>query len=120
MTAIASTTIAQPYENEDVTAKLTNLTFTALASGATHTFPVGSRGVILLVKNTNATTAATVTIESTYDSFGRQGNITAYSLTAGEEYARKFLPQGWENAAGSGVVNVTVSASGLEFCAIAL
>lgn len=120
MTAIAATTIAQPYENEDVTAKLTNLDFTALAAAATHTFPVGSRGVILLVKNTNATTAATVTISSSYDDYGRQADITAYELTAGEEYARKFLPKGWENAAGSGLVNVTVSASGLEFCAIAL
>lgn len=120
MTAIAKTEIAQPYENEDVTAKLTQLPFTALASGATHTFPVGARGIVLLVQNTNATTAATVTIESSYDDYGRQGDITAYSITAGEIYARKFLPKGWENAAGSGQVNVTVSASGLEFCAIAL
>lgn len=120
MTAIAATTIAQPYENEDVVAKLTNLDFTALASGSTHTFAVGSRGVILLVKNTNATTAATVTISSTYDDYGREADITAYSLTAGEQYARKFLPKGWETASGSGVINVTVSASGLEFCAIAL
>jgi len=120
MTALTAIEIAQPYENEDVVAKLTALTFTALASGATHTFPVGSRGVILLAKNTNATTAATVTITSSHDDYGRQADITAYSLTAGSQYARKFLPKGWENAAGSGVVNVTVSASGLEFCAIAL
>lgn len=120
MTAIAKTTIAQPYENEDVTAKLTNLNFTALASGATHTFPVGTRGTVLLVKNTEASTAVTVTITSTYDDFGRQADITAYSLTAGETYARKFLPKGWENAAGSGLVEVEVSSSGLEFCAIAL
>lgn len=119
MTDLTSVEIAQPYESESAT-QLTNLTFTALASGSTHTIPVGTRGVLLVINNTNATTAVTTTISSSSDPYGRTADITAFSCTAGELYARKFLPSGWENAAGSGKINVTVSASGLEFCAIAL
>lgn len=119
MTDLTAVEIAQPYVSESAT-QLTNLTFTALASGSTHTIPVGTRGVLLLVWNTNATTAVTTTVTSTPDPYGRSADITAFSCTAGEIYARKFLPLGWENAAGSGKIDVTVSASGLEFCAIAL
>lgn len=113
MTAIAKQTIAQPYENEDVTAKLTTLTMTAVATGATHTFEVGSRGVILVVENVHATSAGTITITSTYDDYGRQADITAFSVAAGVKAVRKFVPKGWENAGGSGLVNFTVSASSI-------
>lgn len=120
MTALASVEIAQPYISEGVEDQLTELEFTALASGSTHTFPVGNRGTILLVTNVNATTARTVTIESSLDDFGRTADIDAFSVAAGEIYARKFLPRGWETTSGSGQVNLTVSGAGLEFCAIAL
>ena len=119
MTALTATEIAQPYTSESAT-QLTALTFTALASGSTHTFPVSTRGCIVHVKNTNATTARTVTISSTNDPFGRTADITAFSVTAGSQYARKFLPSGWESSAGAGTVNLTVSGTGLEFCVIAL
>lgn len=113
MTAIAKQTIAQPYENEDATAQLTALTMTAVATGATHTFEVGTRGVILVVENVHATTAGTITITATYDDYGRLGTITAFSVTAGEKVVRKFLPKGWENSGGSGLVSFTVSASSI-------
>ena len=114
MTAITKQTIAAPYENEEDSPQLTTLTMTAVASGSTHTFQVGNRGVILVVENTNATTAVTITITSTHDGFGRLATITAFSVTAGTKVVRKFLPNGWENASGSGLVDFTVSASGLE------
>ena len=120
MTAITAQEIAQPYESESATPQLSTLTKTAVATGSTHTFAVGTRGAILVVENTNATTAVTITITSTNDPFGRTANITAFSVTAGTEVVRKFLPQGWENAAGSGLVDFTVSASGLEVGLIAL
>jgi hypothetical protein len=119
MTDLVSREIAQPYIAESAT-QLTALTFTAVATGSTHTIPVGTRGVILHVKNTNATTARTITISSTSDPYGRTADITAFSVTAGVQVARRFLPSGWENAAGSGRINFTVSGDGLECCAIAL
>lgn len=119
MTALTATEIAQPYTSESST-QLTTLTFTALATGSTHTFPVSTRGCILHIKNTNATTARTVTISSSNDPFGRTADITAFSVTAGTQVARKFLPAGWESSSGGGTVNLTVSGAGLEFCCVAL
>lgn len=119
MTAISKQTIAQPYENEDATPQLSTLTFTAVATGSTHTFEVGTRGVILLIENTTAT-AVEATITSSYDDYGRQSDITSFSVAGGAVVARKFLPKGWENAAGSGLVNFTVAGSGLEVGCIEL
>jgi hypothetical protein len=120
MTAIAAQEIAQPYESEAATPQLSTLTLTAVATGSTHTFAVGSRGSLLVVENTNATTAVTITIDSTNDPFGRTADIEAFSVAAGAKVVRKFLPQGWEASSGAGVVNFTVSASGLEVGCIAL
>ena len=113
--AISKQTIAQPYESESATPQLTTLTLTAITdAAATHTFQVGTRGVILVVENTNATTAATITINSSNDDFGRTADITAFSVTAGDKVVRKFLPKGWESSSGGGTVNFTVSATGLS------
>lgn len=113
MTAITAQEIAQPYESESAAAQLTELTKTAVATGATHTFQCPTRGCILFVENVHATTSGTITITSTNDPFGRTANITTFAVAAGEQFVRKFLPQGWENAAGSGLVDFTVSASSL-------
>lgn len=120
MTDLVLREIAQPYIAESTVAQMTALTFTAVATGSTHTAPVGTRGVILLVENTNATTAVTITVSSTPDPYGRTADITALSVVAGTIVARKFLPSGWENASGSGKINFTVSGSGLQCCAMAL
>lgn len=120
MTAIVAQTFASPYLSESTTPQLATLTFAAVTSGSTHTFPVSTRGTVLLIENTNATTAVTVTITSSNDPQGRTANITAFSVTAGTIVQRKFLPTGWETSAGSGVVNFTVSASGLEVAAVNL
>ena len=121
MTAITSQNLVSPYLNEVATPQMGTVTFTAVATGSTHTFPVSARGTILLITNTHATTAATVTVTSSNDPFGRVANITAFSVPAGALVQRKFLPTGWESSAGSGVVNFTVSASSiLEVAAINL
>lgn len=120
MTVITKQSIAQPYENENATPQLTSLTLTAVATGATHQFEVGTRGVILVVENTNASTGVTVTIPSSRDDFGRLAPITNFSVAAGDKVSRKFLPKGWENGAGSGLVDFTVSGNGLEFAVIEL
>lgn len=114
MTAIVKQTIAQPYENEDATPQLTTLTMTAVVTGSTHTFQVGTRGVILVIENVHATTAETVTIETTHDDYGRLADIETFSVAAGAKVVRKFLPKGWENSGGAGLVNFTVSATNME------
>ncbi len=116
MATVALTSVAGPYLNEDTTPQLTNLTWTALATSS-NTVDV-SKLTLLIVRNTNATTAATVTITSTHDAYGRLANITTFSVTAQEEYARFFLPGGWESSVGGGTMSLVASASGLEACAI--
>ena len=120
MTAITGQTPTAPYLSEATSPQLDTLTFQSLATGETHTFPVGVRGTILLITNTNATAAATVTIGSTNDPYGRTSPITAFSVAAGGFVQRKFLPLGWESASGSGLVDFTVSASGLDVAALIL
>jgi hypothetical protein len=120
MTAIVAQTFTGPYINEGTTPQLGTRTFAAVASGSTHTFPVSTRGTVLMIQNTNATTAVTVTIESSFGLDGRTADITGFSIAAGTRVERKFLPKGWETSAGSGVVNFTVSASGLEVAAVNL
>ena len=119
MTDILAQEIARPYINETATPQLSSIVMTAVATGATHTFQVLTRGVMLIVENTHATTAETITIESTPDQFGRVANIAAFSIAAGTRVARFFLPSGWETTGGAGIVNFTVSATSLEIGLIA-
>lgn len=116
MATIAQTSVAGPYLNEDTSPQLTNLTWTA-AETTGNTVDI-SKLTLVIWRNTNATTARTVTVTSTHDPFGRLGHITAFSLAAGEEYARFFLPSGWESSVGGGSMNFTVSGAGIEVCAI--
>ena len=120
MTAIITQRPTAPYLSEGTTPQLNTLTFQSLITGSTHTFPVGVKGTILLVQNTNATTAVTITIPGTNDPFGRVAPITTFSVAAGLLVQRLFLPQGWESANGSGIVNFTVSGSGLDVAALVL
>jgi hypothetical protein len=120
MTAIVTQNPTPPYLSEGSTPQLATLTFQAVATGSTHTFPVGVKGTILLIQNSNATTAVTVTIPGTNDPFGRVAPITAFSVAAGLLVQRLFLPQGWESSNGSGIANFTVSGSGLEVAALVL
>lgn len=77
--------------------------FTWTAAGADFAdgfmFPMTGRE-ILLVRNDNVA-AQTVTIDSSLDPFGREGDITAYSVGIGE-YAvfPNFPRQGWATATG--------------------
>ena len=120
MTAIVSQTFTGPYISEGSTPQMGTLTFAAVASGSTHTFPVSTRGTVLMIENTNATTAVTVTVSSSFGLDNRKADITAFSVAAGTLVNRRFLPTGWEVSAGAGIVNFTVSGSGLEVAAVNL
>jgi len=120
MTAIVSQSFTGPYISEGSTPQMGTLTFAAVATGSTHTFPVSTRGTVLMIENTNATTAVTVTITGSNDPFGRVAPITTFSVAAGTIVNRRFLPTGWEVSAGAGIVNFTVSGSGLQVAAVNL
>lgn len=116
MATITLTEVAGPYLNEDTSPQLTNLTWTA-ADTAGNTVNI-SKPTLVIWRNTNATTARTTTVTSTHDPFGRLADIEAFSLAAGEEYARIFHPAGWETSVGGGTMSFTVSGAGIEVCAI--
>jgi hypothetical protein len=73
---------------------------------------------IVIVRNGNVG-AKTVTVTSYADPMNRTGDITAYSIGAGE-YAilPQFQPQGWSNP--SGKLHLAVNAADLEFLVIRL
>lgn len=116
MATIPVTTVAGPYKNEDATPQFTQESFTA-CDAAGNTFNVSKR-TLLVIRNTNATTARTVTFPSSYDPFGRLSPITAFSIVAGDIYFRWFDAPGWESSAGGGTASFTASGTGLEAMAI--
>lgn len=116
MATIALTSVAGPYLNEDTTPQLTTLTFTA-AETTGNTVDI-SKLTLVIFENVNATTAATVTVTSTHDDYGRLANITAFSVTAGAKVSRFFLPRGWESSVGGGTMSFVASAAGIEVAAV--
>ena len=80
MALITTQTIKGPFDA--ITAGQATLALTVGNVGG-DTFTVTGRE-ILLVQNSHATTAYTITISSVADERGRTGDITAYSLAAGE------------------------------------
>ena len=83
-----------------IAANSADITFTnagaSFADGAG--FPLTGREV-LVVKNGNVG-AQTLTVSSTKDDKGRTGDITAYSLAAGDIAIFRFPIEGWRQADG--------------------
>ena len=107
------------YPSLPLDANSADVAFTAagasFADGAA--FPYTGRE-LLLVRNANAG-AQTVTISSVPDSHQRTGDITAYSLAAGE-IAAFFLhrTEGWRQSDGK--LYIAASAADVEFAVIRL
>jgi hypothetical protein len=120
MAAISSTEVALPYKAEGTTPQLTTITFTAYSGSGRDTVPVPTNGMLLLVQNANVSGAKTVTIYSTADGYGRTADITAFSIPANTIVARKFTPRGWENALGSGLIEVAGEDTDVKFAVIPL
>src|SRR5215216_7106758 len=57
--------------------------------------------LLLLVWNSHATTAYTVTVTSAPDALNRSGDITGYSLDAGDMVAFVFERNGWKQSDGN-------------------
>lgn len=107
MTAFTPNTIKGPFEA--ITAGTATITLAASSAGA-DTFTCTGRDLILC-QNSHAVTAYTVTISSTADAQGRTGDITTYSLAAGEIAVfgcGLTLSPGWRNTS-TGVITITTS-----------
>ena len=110
-------TVAVPKGPYDaVTANGLDFAFTAADEVNGNAFVCTGRELVL-VRNTHATDAATVTITSAPDPYGRTKDITAYSLAAGEFAAfwigrsigwRQSDGKVWLDAGGSGTIEFAV------------
>jgi len=86
-----------PYPTLPVAVDSLDLTFTA-ADTVNKEQIVPSGDDLLLVWNTHATTTYTFTLTSAPDDKGRSGDVTTYSLAAGEIAAFRFRRPGWEQS----------------------
>lgn len=120
MTVFTANTIKGPFEA--ITAGQATITLTAASAGA-DTFASTGRQLVLC-QNSHATNAYTVTITSTADESGRTGDITAYSLAAGEiavfgvDLARLDRP-GWRNTS-TGAITITASNASVKISILKL
>jgi hypothetical protein len=97
---IAAQSVVGAYPTLPITANSLDLTETAGDATNGHYTPIVEAKTVVIAHNTNTgSTARTVTITSAPDAQGRTGDITAYSLGAGE-ISRPFGPfvaAGWAN-----------------------
>ncbi len=89
-----------PYPTLPLSANAADVTFTA--ADATNKNQVLFNGPkLLLAKNSHATTAYTVTLTSKADNRNRTGDVTTYSLEAGDIMAFRIdSAEGWQQADG--------------------
>ena len=118
MTTFSVNTIKGPFES--VAADAADVTMTAASTGA-DVFPCTGREIIL-VQNSHATNPYTVTISSQVDEKGRTGDITTYSLAAGEIAAFGVgltNSPGWKNTS-TGQITITGSNAAIKIGIIKL
>ena len=70
---------------------------------------------LVLVRNTDAGGAHTVTVTSVANSKGRTGHITAFSVPASKEYILPFFAMdGWKQT--NGYIYLDMSTTDISFC----
>lgn len=95
-----------------------DLTFTAADASNKNQF-VASGKDLVIAHNTDGANPYTVTITSVADEMGRTGNITTYSLAAGDIAAfGPFGLDGWEQT--DGYIYLEASNAAIKFAVIAL
>jgi hypothetical protein len=87
------------YPSTPLAANSADLVETAGDAVFGHQTPLVNRKTLVIAHNTSAATARTVTFLSVADAKNRTGDITAYSLAAGEiAVFGPFATEGWANA----------------------
>jgi hypothetical protein len=98
-TALASVAPKGPYPGT-ISSNLLDITFTAMDASNMNTTPfVGNR--MLLVWRNSGAGARTITITSVADSHGRTGDVTTFSIGAGEYGAFLVERDGWQQSDGA-------------------
>ncbi len=95
---IAKQTVVGPYPSLPVSANALDLTETAADTVNKDQFAPSGNDLVI-VHNTGAS-AYTVTFTSTADEQNRTGDVTTYSLGAGEIMAFRFKTAGWKQSDG--------------------
>lgn len=98
---IAKSTGVGSYPTLPLVANSADLTLTAADAVNKSQATFGSAGALLVFAiNTHATDAQDVTIESAPDTLNREGDITDYSIAAGEVFWFIARRNGWRQADG--------------------
>lgn len=115
-TALTVQTAKTPFAS--ISANGADIALTAAdASNGNHFACSGKE--ILIVQNSHATNAYTVTVTSVADEKGRTGTVTDYSLSAGEIAIftmGRTLEQGWMQT--DGTILVTGSNAAIKFAVV--
>jgi hypothetical protein len=100
---VSKTTVKGPYPTMPVSANALDLAMTAAQANGTpdNENYVEFRGKgLLIVQNTHATNAYTFTLNSAPDRRQRSGDLTEYSVGAGEIAAFLLKEEGWRQTNG--------------------
>lgn len=107
-----------PYPSLPVSANALDVTFTACNTSDKNQFSLNGPK-LLLVQNSDAANPYTFTLTSKVDSRNRTGDVTTYSLAAGEIAAFKFdNGEGWMQT--DGYVYLEGSNAAIKFAVINL
>lgn len=99
-TTLTPITPLGPYPSLPVSANALDLTWTA--ADVSNKNQINFNGPkLILARNSHATTAYTVTLTSKADNRNRTGDVTTYSLEAGDVMAFKIdSAEGWQQSDG--------------------
>lgn len=115
-TTITKTTVVGPYPTLQPAADSLDVAFTAADTGNKNQFaPTGDD--VLLAWNSGAS-PYTITITSVADERNRTGDITTYSLAAGDICAFRIKVQGWRQS--DGMVYFEGSNTAVKFAVLSL
>jgi hypothetical protein len=106
-----------PYPTLPVAVNSLDVAWTAANATDKEQFVPGN-DTLVLVKNSHATLAKTITFTSKADSQNRTGDVTAYSLGAGEIAMFRFKKAGWMQSDGK--IYMEAESSDISYAVIQL
>lgn len=118
MATITVQEINGPYEPSSDTTPISTLTWTAASTG-TDTLTIPNKRVLLLFRNSGASTR-TVAISSSFDAYGRKADIAATNIGAGAIFGRILEPHGWEQTLGGRNIEFVANHAEVLVAAIAI
>lgn len=116
-TILTKTTLVGPYPSLQPAANSLDVTMAAADVANKNQFKA-SGDDLLVIENTDAVSAYTFTLTSAPDDKGRSGDITAYSVGAGEIAHLRIKNDGWRQS--DGYVYLEGSNAAIKFGVISL